>query len=425
MLSVEINERLTKVGPGTPMGDLMRRYWQPVAAEAELVDEPTKRVTTLGEQLTLFKDRSGSYGLIAERCAHRLVSLAKGIPEEGGLRCIYHGWKYDATGQCIDQPAEPPGSTFKDRVKVTAYPVEALGGLIWAYLGPEPRPLLPRWDLFVREGVFRQIGTTVIPANWLQCQENSADSWHAHFTHGRYAEYLMERREEAGKPVSDAMRRTVRMFRDNPDLKHSYERFEHGMIKRRLRVNDPPDAHGWVTGHPLLFPNYVRIGKQGWGAFQMRIPMDDTHTWHLHYEVIDPGPDVEVPVQDVVPTFDVPLMEAPDFILGQDFVAWHEQGEITDRSQEKLGASDEGVIMLRQMLLDQMAVVEDGGDPINTFRDAAENECITMPTEAYGDFSDYRDGAFAYYDTGPYGYVEEVEGLYQAAKRAALARRGK
>ena len=148
--------------------------------------------------------------------------------------------------------------------------------------------------------------------------------------------------------------------------------------------------------------------------------MDDTHTWHLHYEVIDPGADVDVPPQNVVPMFEVPLMEHPDFILGQDFVAWHEQGEITDRTQEMLGQSDEGVILLRQMLLEQIDVAERGDDPINVFRDPANNEYLSLPTEDYGDFSDYEEGSFAYYDTGPYGYITEVEALYKKAKQRAL-----
>jgi len=132
MLTQEQNERLTRVGPGTPMGELMRRYWHPVAIEAELIEHATKRVRILGESLTLFKDKRGGYGLIAERCPHRLVNLATGIPEEDGLRCMYHGWKFDASGRCIEQPAEPAGSTFMDKVRVKAYPVEVLGGLVWA-----------------------------------------------------------------------------------------------------------------------------------------------------------------------------------------------------------------------------------------------------------------------------------------------------
>ncbi|MEK9658881.1 MAG: Rieske 2Fe-2S domain-containing protein [Chloroflexota bacterium] len=423
MLTPEQNQRLTQVGPGTPMGELMRRYWQPVAAEAELMNQPTKRVRILGEDLTLYKDGSGTYGLIGQRCPHRLVNMAAGIPEQHGLRCIYHGWLFDETGACLETPAEPPASAFKDKVRISAYPVEVMGGLVWGYLGPQPAPLLPRWDLFVWENVYRQIGQTVLPANWLQCQENSADSWHAHFTHGLYATYLLKLRQQRGEVIPEAEREAVKVFL-NPDARHAYERYEYGMLKRRMRQGDSEQVHGWRVGHPMLFPNYVRIGKKGWFAFQMRVPMDDTHTWHLQYEVARPGEGITVPPQDVVPLFDVPLMEHPDYILGQDFVAWHEQGPITDRSQEMLGRSDEGVILLRRMLEEQMRVVEEGGDPINTFRDPASNQCIELPTEDYGGMETYRDGAFSYYDTGHYGMIGEIEGLFQQAKSAAKARNG-
>src|SRR5487761_472647 len=121
MLSKQENERLTQVGPGTPMGELMRRYWHPIGAAAELIDRPTKEVTLLGEELVLYKDRQGRLGLIGRRCAHRRVSLVYGVPEDGGLRCQYHGWMYDSTGQCIEQPFEEtvnPEARFKDRVKL-------------------------------------------------------------------------------------------------------------------------------------------------------------------------------------------------------------------------------------------------------------------------------------------------------------------
>jgi 5,5'-dehydrodivanillate O-demethylase len=126
MLSVEQNDRLTQVGPGTPLGELMRRYWQPIAAVSELKENPTKSIKLLGECLVLYKDRQGRLGLLDEACAHRRVNMVYGIPENEGLRCPYHGWLYDHRGRCLEMPAEPPDSTFKNRVKMKAYPVQEL-----------------------------------------------------------------------------------------------------------------------------------------------------------------------------------------------------------------------------------------------------------------------------------------------------------
>ncbi len=178
MLSQEQNERLTRIGPGTPAGNLLRRYWHPIATNQQFAENPVKAVRLLGENFTLFRDRQGRLGLVQQRCAHRSVDLKHGIPTEEGLRCPYHGWMYDATGQCLQQPAEDPEHNFAARVKIAAYEAEELGGLIWGYVGPQPAPLLPRWDIFVAENVFRQVGTTVVPCNWLQCQENAVDTVH-------------------------------------------------------------------------------------------------------------------------------------------------------------------------------------------------------------------------------------------------------
>src|SRR5438874_8707503 len=165
MITKEENDRLTQIGPGTLMGNLMRRYWQPVIAAAALAEDPVQPVRLLGEDLVLYKDEAGKLGLIAQRCAHRGISLAYGIPQENGLRCAYHGWTYNQQGQVVDMPFEPACLPLK----ITAYPVQELGGLVFAYLGPEPAPLLPRWDLLVREDFDRMIRIGAnLACNWLQ-----------------------------------------------------------------------------------------------------------------------------------------------------------------------------------------------------------------------------------------------------------------
>src|SRR5437588_7257068 len=147
MLSKAENELLTQVGPGTPMGELMRRYWHPIAAAGEL-DNPfrTKEVRVLGEDLVLYRDRSGQLGLVESRCSHRRVNLAYGVVEEDGIRCQYHGWKFNETGACVEQPFEEtvrPDGRFKEKCGISGYPVEERAGLIFAYMGPQPAPLMP------------------------------------------------------------------------------------------------------------------------------------------------------------------------------------------------------------------------------------------------------------------------------------------
>ena len=190
MLSIENNELITKVSPGTPMGELMRRYWHPVAATQELQERPTKSVRLLGEDLVLYRDKSGTYGLIERFCPHRRVDLSYGIPEEHGLRCMYHGWMMDETGQCIEQPFEEtvhPDGRFKEKVKIAGYPVEELGGLLFAYMGPQPAPLLPRWEQLTWDNAVREICISELPCNWLQCQENSIDPVHFEWLHSNWS----------------------------------------------------------------------------------------------------------------------------------------------------------------------------------------------------------------------------------------------
>lgn len=418
MLTADENNELTRVGPGTPMGALMRRYWHPVATSQDLKANPVRSVRILGEALTLFRDRSGRLGLIGQRCAHRRVDLKYGIPETDGLRCPYHGWLYSGEGRCLEQPAEVAGTDFQKGIKLPAYPVEELGGLVWAYLGPKPAPLLPRWDLFVAENAFRQIGSTLVPCNWLQCQENAVDTVHTEWAHGRFGLYACER-----KGITDPQ--TISRFKriSRHHVKINFERVPLGIQKYRLVEGESEDSEAWRTGHPLIFPNYVRITQLGYAEFQIRVPLDDTHTWHIAYHAYFPGPKVEVPVQDPVPAFDVPIEELPDFILGQDLICWVAQGDIHDRSQEQLGTSDRGVVMFRRMLQEQIKIVQQGGDPINTFRNPEENKCILLAEEHRGSLADYRKGSVRYMNLGDKlsPVLDEIDALMMRGADAAAA----
>lgn len=375
MLTLDQNQRLTQVGPGTPMGSLLRRYWHPVATIAELDEDPVRAVKLLGESLALYRTEKGDLGLVAQRCPHRGASLAYGIPEEDGLRCPYHGWKFDSLGSCLEMPAEPTESTFKHRIHIPAYPVQELGGLIWAYLGPEPAPLLPRWDLLVRSDLERNIAYARLPVNFLQIMENSLDPVHFEYLHGIYGNYVMKKQ---GKPPAMSPRKHART---------AFDVFEYGIIKRRLLEGQTEDDDDWKTGHPVLFPTTLAVSSGANPMFQIRVPVDDTTTIHYWY-FTTPRPE-GAPPQATIPVWENPFRN-PDGTLktdttnSQDMMAWITQGQISDRTTERLGSSDKGVILLRSLLVQQIEKVQRGEDPLGLIRDPAINEpMIEVPREAY------------------------------------------
>src|SRR5207249_1888513 len=276
MLSEEQNRALTQVGADTPMGELLRRYWMPIAAVAELDDRPTKPVRLMGEDLVLYKDKAGTYGLVDRHCPHRRADLSYGWVEGCGLRCHYHGWLWEHTGRCLQQPFEAiahPEAKFKDRVRIKAYPVEAKAGLLWAYLGPPPAPLVPTWEPFTWGNGFVQIVFSEVPCNWFQCQENSIDPVHFEWLHSNWSRALGGADGE----------------RSPAHLKVGFDEFEYG------------------------------------------------------------------------------------------FVAWVGQGTVADRTQEHLGESDRGVIMMRRRILEDAERVARGEEPKGLIRDPEKNRVVRLP----------------------------------------------
>ncbi len=386
MLTKDQNQRLTQVGPGTPMGELMRRYWHPVGATGELAAWPTKAVRVLGEDLVLYREPEGGYGLVGNRCAHRLTMLVHGVPEAGGLRCMYHGWKYDGTGQCVAQPFEEtvrPEGRFKDRVRIAGYPVQELGGLLWAYLGPLPAPVLPRWGPLVWENCVRDIAIAELPCSWLQCQENSLDPVHVEWLHTYFGRWVQQRKTgdpDAGSSIGAQRMRPMR------HQKIAFDEFEHGIIKRRLLEGFSEDDEDWAVGHPMLFPNVLLVGNEMQATMQWRVPADDTSTYHVSYYVFRAAPGAEAPAQPCIPYRKVPIRDERgefmvDLTFNQDYMAWISQGEIADRESERLGESDAGIIMFRQMLRQQMEAVLEGSEPMNVFREAPPGGSIELPME--------------------------------------------
>jgi 5,5'-dehydrodivanillate O-demethylase oxygenase subunit len=333
MLSKEANERLTRVGPGTPMGALLRRYWYPVATVPELDVEPVQTVKLLCEQLRLDRTHAGELRLVAENDHSR------------------------------------------------AHPVQEMGGLIWAYLGPEPVPLLPRYDLFVRDDLERQIGVTRLPCNWLQIMENSMDPVHLEYLHGMLTNYTLKRQ---GKPPAAKIRHHEKI---------RFEVFEFGISKQRLLEGDPEDSDDWQVGHPILFPNILAVGDHRVPEFQIRVPMDDTHTYVVWYWTRPVAPRAGPQNPHAINVAENPFRHengrlVVETINGQDMMAWVTQGAISDRTTERLGTSDQGIILYRNMLEENMRKVERGEDPMAVFRDPARNEpMIVVPRERVGFFT--------------------------------------
>ncbi|MPZ51051.1 MAG: Rieske 2Fe-2S domain-containing protein, partial [Dehalococcoidia bacterium] len=189
MLSKEDNEFFTRIGPGTLMGDLIRQYWLPAVLSAELAspDCPPLRLRLLGEDLVAFRDSEGRVGLVSNFCVHRGASLYFGRNEQGGIRCVYHGWKYDVSGSCIDMPNEPPESNFKDKIRIAAYPCRERNGLIWAYMGPlNPAPELPDFEFNLVPETHSYTSKRWQYCNWTQALEGGLDSSHVAFLHSRF-----------------------------------------------------------------------------------------------------------------------------------------------------------------------------------------------------------------------------------------------
>ncbi|KQP36231.1 aromatic ring-hydroxylating dioxygenase subunit alpha [Pseudorhodoferax sp. Leaf274] len=367
MLSEEKNRLLTQVGPGKPMGELLRRYWMPIAGVSEFAQRSTKPMRLLGEDLVLYKDLSGAFGLVDRRCAHRRADLAYGMVEQHGLRCNYHGWCFNQTGQCVSQPFEDtcfPERNTKERVRIKAYPVEQKGGMLWTYMGPQPAPLLPDWEAFSWPDGFAQVVISEVPCNWFQCQENSIDPVHFEWMHENWGKRL----------------RTGDTTLGPTHLKLEFDEFEHGFVYRRIKEDTDERDDAWTIGRVCLWPNGFFLGEH----FEWRVPIDDENTLSVTWKYTRVPKGREPYVQDSIPTWYGPLRDADGkwidtHVMNQDFLAWVGQGTIADRTQERLGASDRGIVAIRRRFFEEMEAVAAGGEAKGTIRDPARNVRVPLP----------------------------------------------
>ena len=368
MLSKEKNDLLTQVGPGKPMGELLRRYWHPIAGVSEFDARKTKPVRLMGEDLVLYKDLSGTFGLIARQCPHRRADLAYGMVEQDGLRCNYHGWAFNETGQCVSQPFEDtayPERNAKCNLQTKAYPVGVRAGMIWTYMGPLPAPCLPDWEPFSRENVFTQVVLSELPCNWFQCQENSIDPVHFEWMHDNWGRRLRE-----GDGVDYAPKH----------LELDFEEFEFGFVYKRIREGIDKTHPLWTIGRVALWPNCFFLGDH----FEWRVPIDDENTLSVLWKLSHVPKEREPYKQPFIPTWDGPVFDAngewiTSNVMNQDFLAWAGQGRIADRTQEHLGASDRGIVMMRRRFFEDLERVTAGEDPKGLIRDPACNVRVKLP----------------------------------------------
>jgi phenylpropionate dioxygenase-like ring-hydroxylating dioxygenase large terminal subunit len=395
MLSVADNERITRVGPGTPMGEVMRRYWLPalLATEVAEPDSAPVRVRLLGEDLIAYRDSEGRVGLVDAFCPHRRAPMFFGRNEDCGLRCVYHGWKFDRDGACVDMPSEPPDSLFKSKVRITAYPTWEGGGLIWAYLGPPDRqPPYPDFEFVRAPETHRFVSKTFEDCNYLQALEGGLDSSHATIMHNQnIGDGSFLRNYDALVPRIDVERTPygynytgIRARGEDTQWVRLYH-YVMPVTQIRGRIQDPtiPNLHSTINGH-------------------FWVPLDDTHTatynWMYAYDPAQPvtpeyaayverytgrGPEHLDPnrpfrsLQTIENDYliDRAAQKTKTFtgitgISTQDVALQEGMGPIVDRSREHLGTTDRAIIVMRQLLLEAIDDVSAGRSPRGT--DAAD-----------------------------------------------------
>jgi nitrite reductase/ring-hydroxylating ferredoxin subunit len=345
------NRTLTETGPGTRMGELLRRYWHPVALASEAAATP-KPVRALSEDLILFRDGAGRPGLVHARCAHRGTTLYYGRVEERGIRCCYHGWLFDVEGRCLDQPCEPGGGLHKDRIRQPWYPVAERYGLIFAYLGPpERQPVLPRWDIMERLAPDEIVvaddnmmsGDKVIPCSWTHHLDNIPDHYHVPILHGaisgiQFGELLGRMPAITWEYTTKGLNTIARRTLDDGKI---LLRIDEGILPNIRVIPDP---------------GVSRYGQSE--SISWLLPVDDTH--YMLYAALRKSPGWSRTKTKPGGKFWTEMTAEDHQRHPDDFEAQAGQGPLTLHSDEHLATTDTGVVMLRRMLLQQADAVAEG-----------------------------------------------------------------
>jgi len=412
-MKAEQNELLCRTGPGTPMGELFRRFWLPLLLSWELPepDCPPVRVRCLGERMVAFRDTEGRLGLVDEFCAHRGVSLYFGRNEERGIRCPYHGWKYDVTGQCVEVPSEPAESGYCQKIKLKSYPLHERGGVVWVYMGPaELRPPEPEYEFATVPAEQSYMSKRVQECNWLQAMEGGIDSSHVSFLH-------------RGDLNSDPLFKGARGNQYNlSDARPVFEVVESpGGLYIGARRNAEHGHYYWRITQWVM-PTFTMIAPRGnhsvHGHFWIPIDDENCWTWSFDYHPTRALTDAEVAAMragkgihaKVIPgTFRPAANKDNDYLIDraaqkagrtysgvegfamQDASLQESMGPIVDRTKETLVSTDSGIIMARQRLLRAVkALVETGVTPpgIDPVHQRVRSVAIVLPPDQA-----FKDGA--------------------------------
>ena len=389
MLSAVENEAITRVGRGTPMGETLRRYWLPILLDWELPtpDCDPVRVRVLGQDLVAFRDTSGRLGLLDNACPHRRVSLYFGRNEQNGLRCVYHGWKYDVTGQCVDMPNEPEASNFKSKVKMAAYPLVERGNVIWAYLGPkELQPPPPDFDWTAAPDTHRGVTKVWQECNWVQALEGGIDTSHSSFLHNNNLSDMESLRARSTAPILEVeptsygyTYSSTRPLGEEGNFVRTYHYVLPFHQLRAQQVGNHRDGYQIPksAGHC-----WMPIDDENTMVFNWVYTWGDEPLGESDRALRGSGNELSVDI-DPANQFRSRRTRANDYLLDrsiqrtktftgisgvntQDRALQETMGIIADRSLEKLGTSDRAIIMARKLLLQAMRTVEDGGTPLGS-----------------------------------------------------------
>lgn len=369
---------LTEVGPGTPCGEFMRRYWLPVRASHNVTDRP-QQIRILGEDLILFRDKDGRPGLLYPHCMHRGTSLLYGRVESGGIRCCYHGWKFDVEGNCLDQPCEPKGGVNRASARQPWYPLREQYGTIWTYMGPPDKmPLLPKLEhleelgedehYYVLDNSFSAHadlnGPEVVPYSWLNLNDNNMDPFHVFYLHSNNGVTHFN----SSMAVMPAV---------------EWEEIDRGVIYRAER--DLPDGRHmkriltWVAPNMTINPGAIQGAG---GHVSIFVPVDDNHVRAIN--ILKVGPEFTRPFSDLgldqlKPWSEMTPEERQD--APNDYEAQSTQGPngLPSHSQEHLVTSDKGIGLQRRVLRREIKKVQNGEDPINVAFEPGK-EVLTVPS---------------------------------------------